>query len=222
MNSQIAGSSRWIARQRRVERRGRARSRRQQRRSDARSRERRRDRDARLGVVAGRARRATSRIARSVRQLARSAARAAAATAGVVITTRGARRSRSTYARSSIGAIGLPIVTTPPAASVAEDAPRERRRVGQHDVDALLGREPAVDERSARARASGRRPRRTSTRDRRTAARPCSPLPSRDAIEQEVVGEVEVLGKPDVASSCDAPCASARPMIVRWISLVPS
>jgi hypothetical protein len=42
-----------------------------------------------------------------------------------------------------------------------------------------------------------------------------------DSIEQPVIRKIEFVWKPDVAHRENS-FASARPMIVRWISLVPS
>ena len=71
------------------------------------------------------------------------------------------------------------------------------RRVGQHDVDALLGTQARVDEElRERARALGDLgvgPRAIAEPERDLVA-----LALAHAIEQEVVGEVEVVGEPDV------------------------
>ena len=95
--------------------------------------------------------------------------------------------------------------------------PRERRRIGQDEVDALLGAQATGDEKLREcARAIGDlivRPRAVAEPQRDPAATPFA-----DPIEQEVVGEIEVVGK----RHGSALAATARPMIRRWISLVPS
>jgi hypothetical protein len=106
-----------------------------------------------------------------------------------------------------------------------EDAPRERRRVRERDVDALLGRQPALDQCTRECPATigddGVRPGSLAEPQRDLAAEAFA-----QPVEQEVVGEVEVVGERGLGHVADGLSrrvpASARPMMVRWISLVPS
>ena len=101
----------------------------------------------------------------------------------------------------------------------AEDAPGKRRRVGQHEVDALLGPQAAGDE-ELRECARAIRDLRVRPRAIAEAQRDALAPALADPIEQEVVGEIEVVGERWGHDVSRAACA--RPMIMRWISLVPS